>query len=264
MQLLLLLAISQAKKDPRSIKHGSFARSRDLGRHRERIGHFECFNIVRVIERENRANKSSAEIASGLSRYCEHLDHYRKEICEALVPRHIESALKMIKDQRRPDFVCELLGYSRFFGASRVIARDVCIQIIDDIRDSGDRENMKRPAVRRSDDGERPMAREATRRREGDQVGKEDSETTSRHRKTMLHGDEAPPALARTRALHGPGVCNRLDGEAKVACVAVWRVVSRGMRDELQSGATSDEICERLSERNLIKFRGQGTINAPE
>jgi hypothetical protein len=249
MQVLLLLALSQAKKDPRSINHGYSAHSGDLGGHRERIGHFECFNIVRVIERENRANKSTAEIASGLSTYCKHLDDYRKEICEALVPRHIESALKMIKDQRRPDFVCELLGYSRFFGASRVIARDVCIQVIDDIRDSGDRENMKRPAVRRSDDGERPIAGEATRRKDGDQVGKEDGDTTSRRRETTPHG---------------PRVCNRLDGEAKGACVAVWRVVSRGMRDELQSGATSDEICERLSERNLIQFRGQGKINAHE
>jgi hypothetical protein len=364
--MLLLLVLCQSKRPLVSATNlrGSgglhpLAHPKGLRQGQDRIRHFECFNIVRVIERESRANKSRPEISSGLMTHCSRLNDFRQNICAAIVPGRITEALGLLEQKRRPDFVCEMLGYSRWFGNSRFVSEATCIKVIDEVRQLPDVKSGKSPFKRGGrqpfeavDGGREPNPDELPARRkkrdrpwppnERDPKGRggkfADKFPRRRFNGPISEDPEGDPGLVEPnqpiddgRALrklrpftfrklknggssidgtaifakkksagsnidgtavfankkrpavlevtHGERrrqsdeessgdsgkpvrgsvsrkvtVCTGLDKDEKTACLALSRLVSRGMREELKAGMSSQDVCQKLHEQNIIKL----------
>jgi hypothetical protein len=75
--------------------------------------------------------------------------------------------------------------------------------------------------------------------------------------------DEGPVDLGRPTKVRKVTVCKDLDEEEKTACLALSRLVSRGMRQELKAGMSSQDVCQKLQEQNLIKL-GDPSGTSPE
>jgi len=204
----------------------------------DRLRHFECFNIVRVIEHESQSGKSEAEITTGLTNHCNHLEDHRRNICETIVPSQIPRVLELLKDKKRPDFVCEVLGFARGFGSGRLVSKANCITIVDSIRKEPGDEPV-RPKVL---DDEQMRERVWT-ERDGRPV-----------RMRFDRPDDRFDRMLPMRLPRGPEICQAMDGDQKTVCMVLSRLVLRGMKEELRSGMSSEEICQKLEERHLIKL----------
>jgi hypothetical protein len=128
--LFALLAVLAPPPDFPRHDHSDFARRLPD----DRIRHFECFNLVRVIQRETAAGKTELDVTNSLSTHCDRLDDIRKNICIAIVPGQVPKIVELLGEKKTPDVICESLGFTRTFGAGRVIPRDQCTSNVELIR----------------------------------------------------------------------------------------------------------------------------------
>jgi hypothetical protein len=192
----------------------------------ERIRHFECFNVVRIVDRATRDNKDGT--SDELSAHCNKLHNPRKEICLALVPSQVANITAQLAEKRRPDEICESLGYARHFGGGREITSERCARVVDLVRDN--------PAS---------APEEAAAKEPGLKLPK----PFGKNGLTRLFGFS--PA------------CKSIAPEERIVCHVISRFVARA--DDLDSKATADEICEKLVTKHLIKIiAGNETVAAPK
>jgi hypothetical protein len=225
-----------------------------------RIHHFECFNIVRSIERETKEGKTEAEITSRLSAHCDHLEDMRKNICLSLIPSQIPRIAALIAEKKTPDVICEDLGFARNFGSGRLIRTDQCTKFVDLIR----QDYAKRPKEGKADGVDENDPKHSNRKRIA--LEKPHTERGEDFRRAALDRLDRPfperePFRNRqgySRASRGYGptstFCKDLDHEERIVCHILSRLVLRGMEDDLEAGTEATEICKKLEEKHLIKL----------
>jgi hypothetical protein len=182
----------------------------------EHVRHLECFNIVRVVERETAAHKSPADVLPGLLTHCGRLPDARKNICLALVPDQVERMIALLAESKRPDEICEGLGYARSLRSGRFIEKDKCSELVDVIR----KENENSAALPKEDD-----AAAVLRPHRGDGPGR----------------------------MGVPRVCRDLPHDQRIVCMIIARFVGRGNGVDDVSAMAPDVVCEKLYDRRLIK-----------
>lgn len=194
----------------------------------DRIRHFECFNIVRMIDRMEHANKKEDEIKKALETHCEKLEDPRKNICVQIVPSQVEKINGLLKEKKRPDFICDSLGFSREFGHGRVISKEKCAALVDSVKKSHEEASKGQDL---------PPALNGTKKL---------------IHMNMTHEMLKAPWMHKTLGL---GVCRTIeDHEERRTCHVVARFTMRLMHEEVEKGADSTAICEKLAEKKFIKF----------
>jgi hypothetical protein len=213
---------------------------------------------VRLIDHKSQGGRSESDIAEGLSAHCRRLDQQRLNICSTIIPDHIPRILELLRDRKRPDFICEVLGYARGFGSGRLISKDSCVRIVDVIRtepgkDSVDRVLLKKPKLL-----EEPPPRRAERRELRERALPEHDNRPFGLRRRDDAGHEKMGAGRHFG--RGPEACQKMENDEKMMCMVLSRLVLRGMRDELGAGMSSEEICKKLEERHLISLTDVDTM----
>jgi hypothetical protein len=200
----------------------------------ERVRHFECFNVVRIVEHSIRAGKDISAITEELSAHCEKLLDPRKNICRALVPAHVSNISDQLSAKQRPDVICESLGFARHFGGGRVVSKAQCIRYVDLAR----AEINESKATEEKDSGihlPRPF-----------------SKLTDAFRAGGLR-----------RFLGLTSACKDVPGNEKIECHVIARLFNRALRDSGDKDGTSAEICQKLNERHLIKLSDEESPTTP-
>jgi hypothetical protein len=234
----------------------------------DRIRHFECFNLVRLIERETQAGKGKEEITKVLDEHCARLDDVRKNICTAINPGQVTKILELMTEKKRPEFICEFLGFARSSGSGRLLPKTQCTSIVDRIRGENGPAPAARPAIEPLSDtsASANTSNPAT----DDKISRFRNINREPKIPSLADHQPRPFGLHRTfedhlrpfgrshfgfrHMLHGPEFCRNLEPEQAMACQMIARLVSRELRDELKSGAGSGEICQKLHDRKLIKL----------
>lgn len=148
-----------------------------------RIAHFECFNLVRLIENFQRHSKMSlqasarllesnettttqspsqpqridqsihktlGEYVEDLKSTCSKLPPSRQAVCEdVLSASNVKKILDYLNELRRPDYICSQLGYIRGSPSThRLINKDVCIKVINAMKSDVNRSSpFRRPII---------------------------------------------------------------------------------------------------------------------
>jgi hypothetical protein len=187
----------------------------------DRIRYFECFNIVRIIEHSLKTG-SDESARDRLSAHCDKLRDVRSDICHALIPSQIENITDHLKLGERAETICEGLGYSRVFGASRLISKDKCVSFVELARAAPVEEGEQRDPLQ---------------------------QLPKPFKKLQAFGKDT---------LHtyftGGRVCKDVPSSDRMSCHIVTRLVAKILRDEAKAGVSSQEICNQLQVRRLIKF----------
>jgi hypothetical protein len=216
LSLLLLLSNCAPEADDSVRAHTS----------EERLRHFECFNVVRIIEHSLHSNKSATAITDELTSHCAKLTDPRKAICEALVPAHIGNVTAQLSANQRPDVICESLGFVRHFGGGRVVSEAQCIRYAD----------LARAELKESDNADAQKA-------PGDRLPRPFSKLAGAFRSGGFR-----------RFLGLSAACKGVPAEERAGCHGVASLVSRGLSEGIEKAATGEEICKKLNERHLIKL----------
>jgi hypothetical protein len=192
----------------------------------DRVRHFECFNVVRIIDRATRSDKEATAISDEVSAHCNKLPNPRKEICSAIIAASLANITAQLADTRRPDAICESLGYPRPFAGGREITAERCASVVDLVK--------AEPAPA-----------------EGDQGGK----------KVPLIKLPKPFGRRGIARIFGfSAACKSVAQEERLVCHVISRFVLRGQG--IDKSTSSGAICEKLDAKHLIKIVA-GTGAAP-
>jgi hypothetical protein len=107
----------------------------------DRIRHLECFDIVRGVEHALQGGKKEPDMLGPLRDHCATLPDSRKNICTTIITIHLRGIIDLLQEKKRPDFVCDFLGYPRRFGTNRIIPNDNCVRIVEALRNESSYDN---------------------------------------------------------------------------------------------------------------------------
>jgi hypothetical protein len=208
--------------------------SRDRHSH-ERVRHFECFNVIRIIDHAIRDGKSTSAITDELSSHCTKLADPRKNICQSIVPLHISNITTQLSDKKHPDEICESLGFIRHF-SGRVISTSQCVRFV----------NLTRFEVAAQ------------------------TESSDEKKKSLLPLPRPFSKLGSVlskrsfRRFFGfSSVCKDVTADERIGCHVISRLVGRELPENIDRNVTNLEICQKLNDRHLIKLSeesGQGEV----
>jgi hypothetical protein len=196
-----------------------------------RFPHFECFSLVRIVAHESRQGRSTDAIQSELALHCNRLADARKDICLAIVNGSTARILALVADQKRPDQICEEIGYGRTFEGVSGVTRESC-QLV------GDRLLNALKEARGIDQPKQHPAIE--------EFG------TKRNPLTLLNRDSLPRFFRRR--MRGDRICLEFEETQRAGCHTVVGLLMRGLRDEVAQGANSTYLCDQLEARHLVSF----------
>jgi hypothetical protein len=186
----------------------------------DRLRHFECFNVVRLIDREVRGGKQVADITADLTGHCKKLSEARKKVCLDVISAHVPAIVAQITNKTRPDAVCDSIGFRRPLSGARSIGLDQCVKFVNLVREDGsDSKDSK------------------------NRLPKPFKTKTGAQGASTLHGRFDVNAA-----------CKSFAAEEKLSCHIITRLASKGFLNELQKDARSDAICHKLDEKRLIKL----------
>lgn len=247
--MLFLVSLALAKVEPH---HMPLSLSHD---HHERMGHFECFNVVRSVERLVRGGKSVEEITKELDGHCEKVKDPRKNICVQIIPNQIGKIVDFVQEKKRPDYICDMLGYSFNFGSSRLIAKDKCMKYVDAVKSGMSEAHDRRPSLLSIDHDAKveEMRKHALEPRDLKKLpfGLD-------HHHHRLERPDPNRIMDHHHILHhirpGAHICHEIeDHEERTVCHIVVRQAMREMKPELEK-ETSEKICDLMNEKKLIKL----------
>jgi hypothetical protein len=215
----------------------SFSR---LDPHDDRHSQFECFEVVRIVDREFHGGKSATEISSIVESRCASLYERRKNVCLGIASNQTQRIIDLLTEKKRPDFICEVLGYPSDSARERAISKEKCLKIVESFRsDTNETEPEPRPLPLRPiglrEDVARPVIAEGDPRPFGLR-------------------DTPRKSFAERHLRHGPPVCRKVEPEDRMPCLILARFVKRGMAQELKDGASAGEICKKLEDRGMIRL----------
>ena len=211
----------------------------------DRMRFIQCATVVRAIERQVMSGKAKDEIVEAIQNHCSRLVDSHKEVCDQILTTSMDKVITHVRDGRRVDFVCDILGFSHGFGQERLIPKDTCIQVIDALK------------------AERPQLLEDTATEKTEETKTETSEKPSGPLNPSSPA-QIPFGLGPTRNTlrqmpflrrPAPSVCRKMkSNEERARCQIVARVATRELSDEIAKGENSEKICQMLQDRKLIKL----------
>ncbi|OHT17176.1 hypothetical protein TRFO_41244 [Tritrichomonas foetus] len=203
-----------------------------------KVYHFECFNIVRQVEREIMHDGDIANVMLSLKEHCQKLPEKRKAICSSIIEEEkIKKVYQLIQNnQERPESICATIGYPRVFGGRKAISQSQCVQILDLIKE----ENEKMKQSRKAEDN-----------------FNKDNDNNDENDDNHIRGRPKSPRRKDRDSSHlivGTKVCNNFDEKDKMLCHIITRLAMRAARTEIEEGAESLAICKKLENQHLIQM----------
>jgi hypothetical protein len=195
----------------------------------ERLRHFECFNIVRIIDHAVRDGKGAADVTTELTAHCAKLEDSRKNICTSLVPSKVAAITADVSNKTRPDVICEGLGYARPFGGSRQITAAQCAKYVE----------LVRTELAAGGKDEKAHLPKPFKKREGE-LGR------------GVFG----------KVFAGSAACKGVEGDERFSCRVIARLISRALRSDVEKAKPASELCQNLGEKHLIKLVAEGAAEA--
>jgi hypothetical protein len=189
-----------------------------------RVGHFECFNIVRLVEHGLTVGRSIDNITDLLTSHCHKLSGTRKMICLTIVPDKIPPILTELEQKKHPEDICGALGFKRVITYSRAMTREKCVSIIDQLKVS---EKKTEP------------------------VATVDQERSPRSAGGSTIG--YPKGFQR-KFFAVPKFCGEMEKDDRISCNIVTRVTMRKLKNDVDTGVSSGVICDKLQETNYVNF----------
>jgi hypothetical protein len=183
---------------------------------------------VRIIGHRKRAGKVEADITADLTAHCAKLRAPRRNICEAIVPSRIDNISAQLAIKRKPQDICESLGFTRPPPARRFVQRDQCVKYAEKAKTQA--EKVDAPGANESLKGKLPKP------------------FAGRGLFSRLFGK-----------VYG---CRDAPADERVSCYVVSRLVVKGLRGDLRASMTGDEICDKLEAKKLVQFTPLGDANA--
>lgn len=200
----------------------------------DRMRFIQCATVVRMIEREATSGKTPQEVSQNVLPHCDKLLEAHRAICQQLASTQIEKILGLVKEGKRVDFVCDILGYSHGFGTERMIPKDTCVKVIDALKE-------ERPPQLLEDEPE-----------------KRSPELEPKDPGSLPFGLRPPINKLRTMPfLRRPvsSVCRKFETrEERMACQIVSRLAMKETSEQISKGDSSEQICQTLQERKFIKL----------
>ena len=109
----------------------------------DRIRHFECYSIVRIVAGEL-ARLDEADVIGSLTKHCQKLRHLQKDVCNDIVSKRLPEIRFLLQQKKRPDQVCDAIGYNRSFLSGHTVSKRFCGIIVNRLR-SAVRDNTFKP-----------------------------------------------------------------------------------------------------------------------
>jgi hypothetical protein len=192
-----------------------------------RIRHFECFNVVRLVEQGRQMGRSRANLTAFLESHCERLIDPRRDICLSIVPDKVRQILLFLEDNKPHEEICSSLGFKRIAGPGRVIEKDQCIRIVDLVKaDRAKQQNTSRTSV----------------------GGRDSTEQFSGFFRHLAF---------RRRFASGSEICREVEENDRKTCHIVARLVLRTMPAAIEEGASSRALCSELQRHRYLNFSGK-------
>jgi hypothetical protein len=248
-----------------------------------RFQHLDCFAVVRVVDREIELGKNDTAIASELSAQCDSGDVYRKTICSRIADHRIPKIRELVSKGRRPDFICDALGYTRSFASGHPVSQSTCLSVADDLRPKFDLEKLhfwhrwdgsaKKPVT----DPEEERIRKFQEDREKYIQDHQDDAAIERPvirelRPTPTEGAGPLPKWVRNASSHRlresshgfswwrrsdsnlPKTCNHVQGGERIGCILIARFLMKETNKNVLHDLTSAQLCDYLVNKSLIVF----------
>jgi hypothetical protein len=212
-----------------------------------RIRHLECFSIVRIFEHEIRQKRAPADIVADLSTQCTRLQGERKGVCLELLNKSASQIESLLGEQKRPDQICEEIGYARSFTPGYAVSRALCEEIVEHVRGHQGGARYRLPWKSRF--GARDSKEESDRDVRRPRVENEDSEWERHARGHLSSFRHVFQERFGARRL-----CRDVRGQLRAVCETITGFVMHGMNEELAREANSTAICDELAGRHLLSF----------
>jgi hypothetical protein len=187
----------------------------------DRLRHFECFNVIRQIDRRLREHKSPENVTAELTAHCSKLRDFRQNICLSLIQLNISNITIQLSEKRLPGVICETLGYTRPFTGGRLVTPGQCEKYVDLVR-----------------------------------VGLSgNSESKSAHLpKPFQKKKGVLEKGADRKVLQLPTVCKSFNPEQRLACLMIGRLAYRSLQTQTDKNETSAEICKKFHNKHFIRL----------
>jgi hypothetical protein len=248
----------------------------------DRIRHFECFSLVRIVS-EELATQDDPNVAGSMTKHCQKLGDLQKDVCNDIISKKLPDIRVLLRQKKRPDQVCDAIGYNRSFSSGHTVSKRFCGIIVDKLRTAVHDSSFKpwRNRLRNRShiptqpplaDQPRPQLLEfgTSRRLLNRQSDSTQSTDNLPHRTSGSVQGRSEFGLSRVRkrsavgsfrhffstGFFGRAVCQAetLTPEERMSCHTITRFVIRGLHEELVTGVNSTYICEQLEERHLVTF----------
>jgi hypothetical protein len=181
-------------------------------------------------------------------------------VCLDIISQHIPKIQTLIGDKKRPDYVCDAIGFGLNFSGRSIVARSKCIAIVDEVRkpfESGrsrlwqsNSANVTRPQVLEVEEPISPK--------------KLASEVYARSGMFAQSGAGRGALKDFLRSvLHEPEACLPFKGDDRLTCHVISRFLSRRMHEEFGKGLDSSALCDRMVERHLISYASDEHVANP-
>jgi hypothetical protein len=260
----------------------------------DRIRHFECYSLVRIVSAELAA-QDDTDLIGSLTEHCQKLPDLQKDVCNDVISKKLPEIRVLLQQKKRPDQVCDAIGYNRSFSSGQTVSKRFCGIIVNKLRNSVHNSKFRpwrnrlrsrsqiaalptladdpRPQVlevgaggllRSSDHGtgtseSRNSLSES--RRGTSELGHRTSRDGHARSEVGLVGTGKRSGLGSFRhffaaRFYGRAVCQAEDltPQERMSCHTITRFVMRGLHEELVTGINSTYICEQLEERHLVTF----------
>ena len=222
--------------------------------HRQsRINHFECFNLVRVIDRElHRSNQTGTSdsidtFKKNLDEHCSKIPEPRRSVCSNISAK-FDTIVDYLKDKKRTDFICTKLGFPRINSSKRIVSMEDCRKIVKAIKKDFARRQSRNNSTFLN--GSSIFNQLLKKKQQHQQEEKE-------KQGLMLLEQEEKSNTSPTNILlpfqkRIPKPCRKLETELQPLCSILSRLMIRTMRKDIDIEQTPAQICHKLEDLHLI------------
>ncbi|OHS92953.1 hypothetical protein TRFO_12137 [Tritrichomonas foetus] len=188
----------------------------------DRISNFECFNIVRLVNRQIQSGSSLNQTNTLIHDYCDKINGLRKEVCMSISKDKIPQIVALLHEEKTTEFVCDEIGYrKRSFGQRTPISLKDCEIVVDKIKSNFFLNSEK------------------------SKINNSQYEPTKEQFVSFL--------MRRFFVATGP-ICRDFPTETKLACYVISRIISKNFLPDISRRIPSKLVCKNLAAMHQIKI----------
>jgi hypothetical protein len=189
----------------------------------ESLRHFECFNLLRMLNHELHKEKNVSTLTVDFTSHCSKLSDTRKNVCLSIFPSRLTFVVSELKENKQPDSICDSLGFPRNVFPSQVVSKSQCEKVVQLIR------------------------------KEGKKAVNSDTNSLEKFPQTLKRGGFDRLSLNKLFGLST--VCKSIASEDRMSCLLISRKILQEFQEELDHGISEQEICAKMEAKKHFKMR---------